>query len=70
MEENMHNKNSKSESYIVKQAENIIENYLRDREICDINNYYNLIEKYERLKILTVAMFITTIIGTLLSLIF
>ena len=66
----MHNKNSKSESYIVKQAENIIENYLRDREICDIKNYYYLKEKYERLKILTVAMFITTIIGTLLSLIF
>lgn len=66
----MHNKNSKSESQIVKQAENIIENYLRDREICDIKNYYNLKEKYERLKILTIAMFITTLIGTLLSVIF
>lgn len=66
----MNNKNSKSESHIVKQAENIIENYLRDREICDIKNYYNLKEKYERLKILTVAMFVTTLIGTLLSFIF
>ena len=66
----MHNKNSKSESQIVKQAENIIENYLRDREICDIKNYCNLKEKYERLKILTIAMFITTLIGTLLSVIF
>lgn len=66
----MHNKNSKSESYIVKQAENIIENYLRDREICDIKKYYNLKEKYERLKILTVAMFVTTLIGTLMSVIF
>ena len=66
----MNNKNSKSESHIVKQAENIIENYLRDREICDIKNYYNLKEKYERLKILTVAMFITTVLGTLLSVIF
>ena len=66
----MNNKNSKSESHIVKQAENIIEKYLRDREICDIKNYYNLKEKYERLKILTVAMFVTTLIGTLLSFIF
>ena len=66
----MYNKNSKSESYIVKQAENIIENYLRDRKICDIKDYYNLKEKYERLKILTVAMFVTTLIGTLLSFIF
>ena len=65
----MNNKNSKSESHIVKEAENIIDNYLRDREICDIKNYYNLKEKYERLKILTVAMFITTLIGTLLSVI-
>lgn len=66
----MHNKNSKSESHIVKQAENIIDNYLRDREVCDIKNYYNLKEKYERLKILTVAMFITTLLGTFLSAIF
>lgn len=66
----MNNKNSKSESHIVKQAENIIENYLRDREICDIKNYYNLKEKYARLKILTIAMFITTLIGILLSVIF
>ena len=66
----MYNKNSKSESHIVRQAENIIENYLRDRENCDIKKYYNLKEKYERLKILTVAMFITTVIGTLLSVVF
>ena len=66
----MHNKNSKSESYIVRQAENIIENYLRDREICDMKNYYNLKEKYQKLKILTIAMFITCFVGTLLSVIF
>lgn len=65
----MDNKNSKSESYIVRKAENIIENYLRDREECDIKNYYNLKERYERLKILTIAMFITCLIGTLLSVI-
>ena len=66
----MDNKNSKSESYVVREAENIIENYLRDRELSDIQNYYNLKEKYERLKILTIAMFITCIVGTLLSVIF
>ena len=63
----MNNKNSKSESFIVREAENIIENYLRDREISDIKNYYNLKEKYERLKILTVAMFITFFVGMVLN---
>ena len=38
----MDNKNSKSDSYVVREAENIIENYLRDRELSDIKNYYNL----------------------------
>ena len=66
----MDNKNSKSESYVVREAENIIENYLRDRELSDIKNYYKLKDKYERLKILTIAMFITLFIGTLLSIIF
>ena len=66
----MDNKNSKSESYIVREAENIIENYLRDREMSDIKNYYQLKQKYERLKILTIAMFITCLVGTLLSVIF
>ena len=65
----MNNKNSKSESYIVREAENIIENYLRDREICDINNYYHLKEKYERLKILTIAIFAAACICILLNVI-
>ena len=65
----MNNKNSKSESYIVREAENIIEKYLNDREMCDIKNYYHLREKYERLKILTVAMFVTFSIGMLLNII-
>ena len=65
----MNNKNSKSESYIVREAENIIEKYLNDREISDINKYYILKEKYEKLKVLTIAMFITTLIGTFLSVI-
>lgn len=66
----MDNKNSKSDSYVVREAENIIENYLRDREMSDIRNYYQLRHKYERLKILTIAMFITCLVGTLLSVIF
>lgn len=66
----MDNKNSKSDSYVVREAENIIENYLRDRELCDIKKYYNLKEKYERLKILTIAMFVTCFSGILLSVIF
>ena len=63
----MNNKNSKSESYIVREAENIIKKYLEDREMGDIKKYYNLKEKYERLQILTIAVFITGSIGTLLS---
>ena len=65
----MDNKNSKSDSYVVREAENIIENYLRDREMSDIKKYYNLREKYDRLKILTIAMFITTVIGMFLNII-
>ena len=66
----MNNKNSKSERYIVREAENIIEKYLEDREMTDIKKYYNLKEKYERLQILTIAVFITGSIGTLLSVFF
>ena len=63
----MQNKNFKSKSYIVREAENIIEKYIEDREMCDIKKYYNLKEKYERLKILTIAIFITSSIGILLD---
>ena len=63
----MDNKNSKSDSYVVREAENIIENYLKDREMSGIRNYYQLKQKYERLKILTIAMFITCLVSTLLS---
>lgn len=65
----MENKNSKSESYIVREAENIIDKYLRDRENSDIENYCNLKEKYNRLKILTISLFITNSIGILLNII-
>ena len=65
----MANKNPKSESQIVREAENIIENYLRDRELSDIKKYYNLQEKYDRLKILSIAMIITFSMGMLISII-
>lgn len=60
-------KNPKSESYIIKEAENVIENYLKTRE----NKENNLLkEKYERLKITSIAMGIVGAIGILLSIIF
>ena len=60
-------KNPKSESYIIKEAENVIENYLKTRE----NKENNLLkEKYERLKITSIAMGIVGIIGILISVIF
>ena len=55
----MEEKNFKSDSYVVREAENIIEKYLRDRELSDMKKYYNLKEKYGRLKIVTIAMFVT-----------
>ncbi len=60
-------KNPKSESYIIKEAENVIENYLKTRE----NKENNLLkEKYERLKITSIAMGIVGLIGILISVIF
>lgn len=63
----MQNKNSKSESYIVRKAENIIEKYIEDREMRDLQKYYKLKDKYERLRILTIAIFIISTIGILLD---
>lgn len=60
-------KNPKSENYIIKEAENIIENYLKNREEEYNNNIFK--EKYERLKILSIAMSIVVSIGILLSII-
>ena len=60
-------KNPKSESYIIKEAENVIENYLKTRE----NKENNLLkEKYKRLKITSIAMGIVGLIGILISVIF
>lgn len=65
----MKNRNSKSKSYIVREAENIIEKYLTDREFSDIKRYYDLKEKYERLKILTIVISIISAITMLLNII-
>lgn len=61
-------KNPKSESYIIKEAENIIEDYLKNREESYYQNIFK--EKYERLKILSIALGITSTIGILLSVVF
>jgi len=63
----MKNNNSKSESYIVRQAEGIIDKYLEARELSKVKKYYRLKEKYERLKILTGASLAIFIIGMLLN---
>lgn len=61
--------NSKSESYIVREAESIIEKYLEKRDKYNEVSFYKLKEKYERLKILSIAVFATSSIGLLLNLI-
>lgn len=63
----MKNKNSKSESYIVREAEGIIEKYLINRELGNIKKYYQLKEKYEKLRVLTIAIFVTFITGMFLN---
>jgi len=66
----MHNKNSKSESYIVRQAENVIEKYLSNRELSNVKKYYELRKKYEKLKIIIIFTFVTFIIAILLNIIY
>ena len=61
-------KNPKSKSYIIKEAENIIDNYLKTREEEHDINYYK--EKYERLKIISVAFIIVSFLGILFTIIF
>ena len=66
----MKNRNSKSESYIVREAEGIIEKYLSNRELGNIKKYYQLKEKYEKLKILAVITFATFIASMILNIFF
>lgn len=64
----MSSKNSKSNSYIVREAELVIENYLKNREKGNIESYEILKQKYERLKILAIAIFFISTLGILLNL--
>ncbi len=66
----MKNKNSKSESYIVREAENIIEKYLTNRELGNLKKYYQLKEKYEKLRILTTISLLTLIASMILNIFF
>lgn len=66
----MKNKNSKSESYIVREAESIIEKYLTNREFGNIKKYYQLKEKYEKLRILSLVIFATFITSMILNIFF
>lgn len=66
----MKNKNSKSESYIVREAENIIEKYLSNRELGNVKKYYQLKEKYEKLRILTTVSLLTLIASMILNIFF
>jgi len=66
----MKNKNSKSESFIVREAENIIEKYLANRELGNVKKYYQLKEKYEKLRILSILIFTIFIISMILNIFF
>ena len=61
-------KNHKSESFIIKEAENVIEEYIKNRKEIYESDIFR--EKYERLKILSIAMGIVSSLGILLSIIF
>lgn len=61
-------KNHKSESYIIKEAENVIEEYIKNRKEIYESDIFR--EKYERLKILSIAMGGVGSLGILLSIIF
>lgn len=62
-------KSPKSESYIIKEAKNVIEEYIKRKQEYESNNINIWKEKYERLKILTIAMFIAQSILIVLNLI-
>lgn len=66
----MKNKNSKSESYIVREAENVIKKYLNNRELSNINKYYQLKEKYEKWRILAVVTSAILVVTVILNIFF
>jgi len=66
----MKNNNCKAESYIVREAESIIEKYLTNREFGNIKKYYQLKEKYEKLRILAILIFATFMGSMILNIFF
>ena len=66
----MENKGYSSNNPIIYEAERIIENYVKERKMGDIEKYYRLKEKYERLKILTIAISVVSSMGLLIYTIF
>ena len=66
----MEGKNFKSDSYVIREAETIIKNYIRERQISDIQNFYQLKAKYVRLKILTIAISIVLGMSLLFPMLF
>lgn len=65
----MDNKNSKSESDVIREAENIINNYLTAREQSNIEKYYDLKSKYKKLKVLLITTGIALIVAVILPII-
>lgn len=61
-------KSPKSESYIIKEAQNIIEDYVKRKEENDGENEIWK-EKYERLKVLTIGIAIAQSIMILVNII-
>ncbi len=57
-----------SNSYILRQAENIINDYSKNKHVKHDIYYYK--EKYERLKILCIAIGIVSVFGILFMIIF
>lgn len=61
-------KEQKSNNYIIRQAENIIDDYAKNKHIKHDVYFYK--EKYERLKILSIAIGVVSTIGILFTVIF
>ena len=61
-------KEQKSSSFIIRQAENIIDDYEKNKKK-DKHNIYFYKEKYERLKILRIALGFVGSIGILISIV-
>ena len=61
-------KEFKQNSFIMRQAENIIDDYTKNKKVKYDVYYYK--EKYERLKILSIAISVVSAFGILFTVIF